>query len=200
MSAETKQCPYCGETILVVAKKCKHCGEFLDESAREAAMPSAEEVKATKLRVQETDIMTLTLPGGHLCLTTKKIRGKAKTIEQMPDGRRVTSVKDIDALLNLVTSTEVISKGASNGIVGMFGLCLIITIVGLIKCPLTMMTMIAAAITLLLLLFVLQKEYCLVISIAGKDLSMKIKDRETANRFVEEIRKTKAEYELKAGL
>ena len=25
----TKQCTYCGESILVVAKKCKHCGEFL---------------------------------------------------------------------------------------------------------------------------------------------------------------------------
>lgn len=28
---DTKQCPYCGETILAVAKKCKHCGEWLPE-------------------------------------------------------------------------------------------------------------------------------------------------------------------------
>lgn len=25
-----KQCPYCGEDILAIAKKCKHCGEWLD--------------------------------------------------------------------------------------------------------------------------------------------------------------------------
>ena len=26
-----KNCPFCGEEILLVAKKCKHCGEFLDK-------------------------------------------------------------------------------------------------------------------------------------------------------------------------
>jgi hypothetical protein len=31
----TRPCPYCGETILRVAKKCKHCGEFLDEGCPE---------------------------------------------------------------------------------------------------------------------------------------------------------------------
>ena len=28
---QTKQCPYCGEQILIVAKKCKHCNEWLEK-------------------------------------------------------------------------------------------------------------------------------------------------------------------------
>lgn len=32
----TKQCPYCGETILAIAKKCKHCGEWLTEETKES--------------------------------------------------------------------------------------------------------------------------------------------------------------------
>ncbi len=30
-------CPYCGEDVLVQAKKCKHCGEFLDDALRKKA-------------------------------------------------------------------------------------------------------------------------------------------------------------------
>jgi hypothetical protein len=32
-------CPYCGETILSVAKKCKHCGEMIDPALRQALVP-----------------------------------------------------------------------------------------------------------------------------------------------------------------
>lgn len=30
METNMKQCPYCGEEILIAAKKCKHCGEWLE--------------------------------------------------------------------------------------------------------------------------------------------------------------------------
>lgn len=35
---ETKNCPYCGEEILAVAKKCKHCGEWLEPKDTEKKM------------------------------------------------------------------------------------------------------------------------------------------------------------------
>jgi len=38
----TKQCPFCAETILIEAVKCKHCGEFLNaQGAAMTILPSA---------------------------------------------------------------------------------------------------------------------------------------------------------------
>ena len=42
MEQQTKNCPYCGEEILAVAKKCKHCGEWLETKEGDAAVASAE--------------------------------------------------------------------------------------------------------------------------------------------------------------
>ncbi|MDE5800862.1 MAG: hypothetical protein K2H74_07575 [Paramuribaculum sp.] len=49
----TKQCPYCGETIMGVAKKCKHCGEWIKEEDMIIEVPKmncptcGEEIDAT---------------------------------------------------------------------------------------------------------------------------------------------------------
>ena len=45
-SQATKPCPFCGETILLVAKKCKHCGEYLNVTLRGAAKPTEKSSEA----------------------------------------------------------------------------------------------------------------------------------------------------------
>jgi len=34
-NSEFKNCPNCGEQILITAKKCKHCGEWLEEKSQQ---------------------------------------------------------------------------------------------------------------------------------------------------------------------
>jgi hypothetical protein len=44
---QQKNCPFCGEPILAVAKKCKHCGEFLEggERSTDNTRPSVQVIK-----------------------------------------------------------------------------------------------------------------------------------------------------------
>ena len=56
---EKKRCPYCGEEILVIAKKCKHCGEWLDKEENTANTPSAENTTMENTAEEEKKVVTI---------------------------------------------------------------------------------------------------------------------------------------------
>lgn len=57
---ETKTCPYCGETILAIAKKCRYCGEWLDEP-----QPEAKKTKECPVCGEEIDADAVVCPVCH---------------------------------------------------------------------------------------------------------------------------------------
>lgn len=57
---ETKTCPYCGETILAIAKKCRYCGEWLDEPR-----PEAKKTKECPVCGEEIDADAVVCPVCH---------------------------------------------------------------------------------------------------------------------------------------
>lgn len=63
LQKRTKDCPYCGEEILAVAKKCKHCGEFMDNHFPVSSMAKTKSNNNDIIKTQ-TDIFAL------LCFAT----------------------------------------------------------------------------------------------------------------------------------
>lgn len=47
----TKECPYCGEEILAIAKKCKHCHEYLDEESSMMECPICGETISSSSKI-----------------------------------------------------------------------------------------------------------------------------------------------------
>src|ERR1051325_9017818 len=60
----TRECDFCGETILAKAKKCKHCGELLDPVLR-LALGASEQVKGTIPSDSEVMIQHMQLKKSH---------------------------------------------------------------------------------------------------------------------------------------
>lgn len=64
----TKKCPYCGETIIAVAKKCKHCGEWIkdeDVVAEVNETPISAPRNAFREKVAAERTITSNNKGGH---------------------------------------------------------------------------------------------------------------------------------------
>jgi hypothetical protein len=56
-TADTIECPYCGEEIRAIARKCKHCGEFLDASLRGQSVVVGAGSTAPQVIVQNTNVI-----------------------------------------------------------------------------------------------------------------------------------------------
>lgn len=55
MEQQTKNCPYCGEVIMAVAKKCKHCGEWLDQKEKQADITETTELESETEKQQDAE-------------------------------------------------------------------------------------------------------------------------------------------------
>lgn len=104
---ETKNCPYCGEVILAVAKKCKHCGEWFDQQPAPVAAPKpAMDPKAEKeqyTRQVYWVIKRYIVDEGHSPALTRSYLMKQGYID---------SPNDADELIYLC---DQIRQGRSNG-------------------------------------------------------------------------------------
>lgn len=69
---ETKTCPYCGETILAIAKKCRYCGEWLD-----APQPETKKTKECPVCGEEIDADATVCPECHENIADYEKRQKA---------------------------------------------------------------------------------------------------------------------------
>jgi predicted amidophosphoribosyltransferase len=47
---ELKKCPYCGKTVLEIAKVCKYCKRLLEQLVERKVVPKKEDVKPTVCR------------------------------------------------------------------------------------------------------------------------------------------------------
>ena len=95
---ETKQCPYCGETINSNAKKCKHCGEWLEEKVQE-------EPTTIKCPYCGEEILSTAIKCKHCGELLKTTVTPNETI------KKIASLQKISAILWIIISVIMILSG-----------------------------------------------------------------------------------------
>lgn len=198
------KCEYCNNAFVEGATECPWCGAKIpipEKKEPDLTPYYSRLLRKDRLLVDETEVERIELNLGTLMLTTKKIRGNVSVKEIFSGGRKAAGLKTIDTLLTMVTGYSVVHIGASTAVQ--------IAAVAFLAAALACMQWSAVfAIAMLIgsiICFVkiaMGSETHLRIAIPGGDIDLKLGATEVdaANRFVQAVRKAKAEYELKAGL
>ena len=134
--------------------------------------------------------------GEELILTRRKIKGTVRAIVTKPDGSKVTSMRTIDALLDLVTSTEIVTKGVPDSIGGAFVIALIAAGICFWQ-DFTPWKWYAAGFTALFFICLFYKQYSFRIAIAGSEMEIPFTtgSKEDIMGFVTAVHEAKEVYE-----
>jgi hypothetical protein len=124
---ETKNCPYCGEEILAVAKKCKHCGEWLPEQ------PKPKQMVPCPICGEEVE------EGTEVCPHCKEKIDVEPTPETVQESRPSSSTPNQTASVTPVTTNSdsffkdfMKSMSLSSGLMLLLGAYVITCLLGLI--------------------------------------------------------------------
>lgn len=94
---ETKDCPFCGEEVLAVAKKCKHCGETID-----VALRAAEEAKRAAEKSSSQQPLVFMNAGGAAASSSAASSGDSRREREEPSSFMAWHV--IHGILTLFTA------------------------------------------------------------------------------------------------
>ena len=132
----------------------------------------------------------------ELVLTRRKIKGTVGAIITKSDGSKVTSMRTIDALLNLVTSTEIVVQGVPESTVGAFVIALIAAGVCFWQ-DFTPWKWYVSGFAALLFICLFYKQYSFRIAIAGSEMEIPFTtgSKEDVMGFVAAVHEAKEAYE-----
>lgn len=132
----------------------------------------------------------------ELILTRRKIKGTVRATVTKSDGSKVTSMRTIDTLLNLVTSTEIVTKGVPDSIGEAFVVALIAAGICFWQ-DFTPWKWYTSGLAALLFICLFYKQYSFRIAIAGSEMEIPCttSNKEDVVGFVAAVHEAKEAYE-----